>query len=129
GEGVDIPVGTPVAFIYGESETVSAPSAPSVKPVVKTERKESAIPSVIQPAEAKTVHQTGLPRATPLARRLARERGIELPVIAGSGPVGRIQAEDVKNFRAAQKVIEPPPPADNAITSLYQRGSYDIEPV
>ena len=130
GEGIDIPVGTPVAFIYGESEAVSAPSAPSVKPAVKTElRKESAIPSVIQPAAAKTVHQTGLPRATPLARRLARERGIELPVIAGSGPGGRIQAEDVKNFRAAQKVIELPPPADNAITSLYQRGSYDIEPL
>jgi pyruvate dehydrogenase E2 component (dihydrolipoamide acetyltransferase) len=35
-------------------------------------------------------------RATPAARRIARERGIDLSALSGSGPRGRIQAQDVK---------------------------------
>jgi pyruvate dehydrogenase E2 component (dihydrolipoamide acetyltransferase) len=128
-EGIDIPVGTPVAFIYGEGEAIAAPSVPAVgKPqILAPLRKE-------EPAEAAPVpvlraeDRNGVPRATPLARRIARERGIQLPIVSGSGPRGRIQADDVKNFRAVDTV--PPKPADDAaITSLYREGSYDIEPL
>ena len=133
GEGIDIPVGTPVAFIYGEGETVSVPSAPApAKPAANAElRQESAIPPVIQPADAKTVQQTGLPRATPLARRLARERGVHLTAIDGSGPRGRIQAEDVRGIQAPAKTAseQPSNAAPDAVLSLYQEGSYDIEPL
>jgi pyruvate dehydrogenase E2 component (dihydrolipoamide acetyltransferase) len=63
-----------------------------------------------------------------LARRLARERGIDLPAINGSGPHGRIQAKDVRGFQAAAPA-RPKPAHDAAITSLYPDGSYDIEPL
>lgn len=128
GEGIDIPVGTPVAYIYGEGESVSAPTAPApAKAMVTPTRTEVPAPSTIQPVVARSEDQTGPRRATPLARRLARERGIELPAIPGSGPHGRIQAEDVRTFRAAEAASERPPVPD--IAGLYRPGSYDIEPL
>ena len=42
------------------------------------------------------------PRATPAARRLARERGLRLESLNGSGPLGRIQARDVERRSADQ---------------------------
>jgi pyruvate dehydrogenase E2 component (dihydrolipoamide acetyltransferase) len=128
-EGIDIPVGTPVAFIYGENEA-AAPFIPAVaKPqAVVPLRKEQPAEAAPLPVATKVEDRIGLPRATPLARRLARERGIQLPAISGSGPRGRIQAEDVKTFRAVESV-QPKRADDKAITGLYREGSYDIEPL
>ncbi|MDQ4004697.1 MAG: 2-oxo acid dehydrogenase subunit E2 [Actinomycetota bacterium] len=50
--------------------------------------------SVAATAEAETALEGGI-RATPPVRRLARERGVDLAAIAGSGPEGRITREDV----------------------------------
>jgi pyruvate dehydrogenase E2 component (dihydrolipoamide acetyltransferase) len=127
-EGIDIPVGTPVAFIYGEGEKVSAAPAPHLaKPTEAAPiRQDIVIAPAIPAAEIKT-SSSGLPRATPLARRLARERGLSLPAINGSGPRGRIQAEDVKNHRLPEVPASRPPATD--VTGLYQQGSYDIEPI
>jgi pyruvate dehydrogenase E2 component (dihydrolipoamide acetyltransferase) len=123
-EGIDIPVGTAVAFIYGEGETVTAPKAAAVvKPAAAAPARQ--VEPVPEPVA--TIDQTGLPRATPLARRLARERGIELPAILGTGPRGRIQAEDVRSFRAAE--VPPERPLVPDVAGLYQPGSYDIEPL
>lgn len=47
--------------------------------------------------------------ATPLARRLAREHGIELSGLQGKGPSGRIRAADVENARLAEKPPAPVP--------------------
>lgn len=128
GEGIDIPVGTPVAFIYGEGENVAPPKSPAVaKPATLASRQEKPAPAAPQPVATTFEDRIGLPRATPLARRLARERGMPLPTILGSGPKGRIQAEDVKNFRAPEGPSARPPVPD--VTSLYQTGSYDIEPL
>jgi pyruvate dehydrogenase E2 component (dihydrolipoamide acetyltransferase) len=126
-EGIDIPVGTPVAFIYGAGETVSAPVA--VKPAAAAApRQEAPAAEASQPAATTVIDRAGLPRATPLARRLARELRIELPAIMGSGPRGRIQAGDVRNFRAAEPASSKPAD-DAAVASLYSEGSYDIEPL
>ena len=130
-EGIDIPVGTPVAFIYGEGEAV-------VQTQMSTPTKPAAAAPVVQDIQAAPVAQTidaspspqsGQSRATPLARRLARERGLQLPQITGSGPRGRIQAEDVRSFQTVPPpAVERRPPAPD-VTDLYQPGSYDIEPV
>jgi pyruvate dehydrogenase E2 component (dihydrolipoamide acetyltransferase) len=124
-EGIDIPVGTQVAFIYRDGEAGAAAPAPLVMKTatVAAVRHEEPVPVVTTVAE-----RTGIPRATPLARRLARERGIQLPSISGSGPRGRIQAEDVKNFQRPE-TAQPKPAGDAAIRSLYQEGTYDIEPL
>ena len=49
----------------------------------------------------------GRVKASPLARRIARERGIELTALSGTGPEGRIVAEDVERAAAAPAPAEP----------------------
>ena len=65
------------------------------------------------PARAEPARTDGRIKASPLARRIARERGIELAALTGTGPEGRIVAEDVERA-AAQPVAVPaaPAPAD-----------------
>ncbi|HCD09860.1 MAG TPA: 2-oxo acid dehydrogenase subunit E2, partial [Thermoanaerobacter sp.] len=43
-------------------------------------------------------------KATPVAKRLAKENNIDLSLITGTGPGGRITEEDVKKFISEQKV-------------------------
>ena len=51
-------------------------------------------------------------RATPLARKLAEERGIDLAEVGGSGPGGRIVKADVETARPSHlRAVPPPPPA------------------
>ena len=125
-EGIDIPVGTPVAFIYGKGEAIAALNVtnPAALPAL---RQETPAPEALRPATTTAIDRTG-PRATPLARRLARERGIELPTVMGSGPRGRIQAEDVRTFHPAEP-DRPKPADDSGVVGLYAEGSYDIEPL
>jgi pyruvate dehydrogenase E2 component (dihydrolipoamide acetyltransferase) len=81
--------------------------------------------------------------SSPLARRLAREAGIELGRVEGSGPHGRIVARDIeqakqgKGLRAAATApagaptAAAPPvlaPTDEAIRALYEDGSYEFVP-
>ncbi len=49
-------------------------------------------------AQSNDVPSNGRVKASPLARRLAREKGIEISEVSGTGPDGRIVAEDVENF-------------------------------
>ncbi len=49
-----------------------------------------------QPPPPERVAASGRPRATPAARRRAREEGLDLAAIRGSGPQGRVQAADVE---------------------------------
>src|SRR5262245_26041513 len=69
--------------------------------------------------------------ATPLARRLAKEAGIDVAHIQGSGPHRRIIARDVeaaksgKGLAAAAPVM---PPSDDKIKALFEPGSYEVVP-
>jgi pyruvate dehydrogenase E2 component (dihydrolipoamide acetyltransferase) len=67
-----------------------APAPRSQEPETRTPPAEPA------PAPAATSGGNGRVKASPLARRMARERGIDLSGIAGTGPDGRIVAEDVE---------------------------------
>jgi len=100
-EGAELPVGSTVAWIVGEGE------AEPVMPVSSgATLPGEAAPE--RPAGAAAAEERGAasepaapPRgtrrrpATPLARRRARERGMDFAALAGSGPHGRIQARDV----------------------------------
>ncbi len=83
--------------------------------------------------------------ASPLARRIAREKGIDLAALAGSGPHGRIVRADVEKAQPGRTVapqlptqslvVSPAPPAvlpqamtDEQILALYEAGSYEIVP-
>jgi pyruvate dehydrogenase E2 component (dihydrolipoamide acetyltransferase) len=89
----EVPVGETIAFIGKEGETVEVTAPPTPKP--KTEKKKDEPKPEPEPTPAST-STNGRIKASPLARRIARERGIELSSLRGTGPDGRIVAEDVE---------------------------------
>ena len=111
-QGVDIAVGSPVAWIYAEGEAVDAP-APTADagtptpvgpdPDGKTDSKLAegrSGPNLMnggaKPCCARETDERRGVRATPLARRIARQYGIDLSSVTGHGPMGRIGREDVE---------------------------------
>ncbi|MGH2934079.1 MAG: dihydrolipoamide acetyltransferase family protein [Gaiellaceae bacterium] len=105
----EVEVGRTIGFIGAEGETVAveAPApAPEKEVEVAAPEPERAAPS------AST--SNGRVKASPLARRLARERGIDLASIRGTGPEGRIVAEDVERgeVAAAPAPVPPAPPGE-----------------
>jgi len=93
----EVEVGKTIGFIGSEGEAVSAP-ADEAKPKAEEKPREQAPKPVAEPAEpapATDGSTNGRIKASPLARRIARERGIELSQVRGTGPDGRIVAVDV----------------------------------
>jgi pyruvate dehydrogenase E2 component (dihydrolipoamide acetyltransferase) len=99
----EVEVGRTIAFIGKEGESVAAVEAPALA----SKAKEAAPESAPEPKEEQRVSEpttNGRIKASPLARRLARERGIDLSSIQGTGPDGRIVAQDVETPTAAPVV-------------------------
>jgi pyruvate dehydrogenase E2 component (dihydrolipoamide acetyltransferase) len=97
----EVPVGRTVAFIGSEGEDVpevAAAAAPAEEAATPSESEPA--PAAEAPREAEVASGNGRIKASPLARRIARERGIELSGIRGTGPDGRIVAEDVERAEA-----------------------------
>jgi pyruvate dehydrogenase E2 component (dihydrolipoamide acetyltransferase) len=72
--------------------------------------------------------------ASPLARRLARDAGLEIGRIQGSGPHGRVIARDVEAAKSGKGILMSAapgavmPPSDDKIRALFEAGSYDLVP-
>jgi pyruvate dehydrogenase E2 component (dihydrolipoamide acetyltransferase) len=117
----EVEVGRTIGFIGDEGETVEAPAddareeasaeapdsaeKPAVAPKRDAERAEGRAASTngssaptSEPAPPQ--ESGGRIKASPLARRIARERGIELSQVRGTGPDGRIVAEDLERAEA-----------------------------
>lgn len=122
-EGDTIPVHTPLALVAEEQEAAvsapraEAPVAPAAGP--SPEEDGSAALALFKPdetqqemirnpflaaraavAEAEAPAVRGRVRAAPAVRRLARELGIDLSQVPGSGPHGRVRIEDVRAYAA-----------------------------
>ncbi len=106
--GKSVPVGTPVAWIYATGEAVTdlaAAAAPDLTdpacPLASPMSEQQPIATDPEPdkpapsADSAALIDYARLRATPAARRIARERGTPLQDVAGSGPRGRIGARDV----------------------------------
>jgi pyruvate dehydrogenase E2 component (dihydrolipoyllysine-residue acetyltransferase) len=109
-EGASVPIGTPIAVI---GEPAAAPGPPVPAPG-QAERAVVPPPAPAPPAGSPSAGSpsAGPPPASPLARRLARERGIDLNAISGSGPGGRIVRADIENAaRERDGAQEAPQPA------------------
>ena len=126
GEGEEIDVGKPVAVIGEEGEDYSPSESDDSKDEEEqpTEAvsgsedrgsEEVATPSTPEPQVAESIEDGGRVKASPLARRIARERGIELSAISGTGPEGRIVAEDVER---AEKAPAPAAAPDRAVAPV-----------
>jgi pyruvate dehydrogenase E2 component (dihydrolipoamide acetyltransferase) len=87
-EGVEVPVGTVIAFVVAAGESIEVPAGPTPAPEHRGERR-------------------GL--ASPKARRLASTLGVDLDSIIGSGPHGAIVVADVEAARAGSTAPETVP--------------------
>jgi pyruvate dehydrogenase E2 component (dihydrolipoamide acetyltransferase) len=100
-EGQTVPVGTRIAIVAGADEALpaanSGPSAAGVAATVSTAGPVAppATPSGPDPARSRPLGAEGAANASPLARRLAHEHGIDLATVTGTGPGGKISREDV----------------------------------
>ena len=106
----EVEVGKTIGFIGEQGEAVAAEEAPAKaeKPKEAPEREERAEePAPAAEAQPSNGSTNGRIKASPLARRIARERGVDLAQIRGTGPDGRIVAEDVERA-GAQPASEAP---------------------
>jgi pyruvate dehydrogenase E2 component (dihydrolipoamide acetyltransferase) len=150
----DVVVNTPIAVIAAEGEDASAASAhapkaaaqPAAAPAAPqaSEPKQAASARAAQPASASGNRIF----ASPLARRIAREKGVDLSSVKGSGPHGRIIQRDVESATSgtaaaaparATVTAAPPTPvtqaaapvagaSDAATLKMYEAGTYETVP-
>ena len=167
-EGTDkVKVNTPIAVLLGDGESArdaksaapapkpAATPAPAPAPAAAAAKPQAAATSAPAPAPApapaaKTAANGHAPGerifASPLARRLAKEAGLDLARVAGTGPHGRIVRRDIeaaakggaaKAAPAQSTALAPAtaaapamaaPMADSKILALYEQGSFDVVP-
>lgn len=119
--GIDMPVGSVLGWITaaGEAPPRPAQDAPAAAPDAAVPVPEDAVSATVprEPALADATADGEMrPRATPQARRLADQFGLQLEDIPGSGPRGRIQAQDVQAAAEAAPALlaTPPQPVSGA---------------
>ena len=112
--GVAVPVGELIAIITEPGEV--APEAPAATGTAGAGAPAGGMATAASPAPtpaavtAAGAAPAGAPagagevRSSPIARRLAREKGIDLALVTGTGPNGRITERDVNNYRPAGEV-------------------------
>jgi pyruvate dehydrogenase E2 component (dihydrolipoyllysine-residue acetyltransferase) len=146
----DVAVNQLIAVLAAEGEDPKAAAAAAGKGAVAKETpppaapKPSAAPTAAPaaaPAAAPTVsasHGANRIFASPLARRLAKDAGIDISRIQGSGPHGRIIARDVEGAKSGKGLVAPggaagaplgvQAPSDDKIRALFEPGSFDVIP-
>jgi pyruvate dehydrogenase E2 component (dihydrolipoamide acetyltransferase) len=150
----DVAVNTPIAMILADGEDASAIVSSQSTPAPA--KAAEAKPAEVKPAEAKPQATAPAPKpaaseppqagagqgdrrifASPLARRLAREAGIDIRLLKGSGPNGRIVKLDIEKAgpqARAEAPAEPRAPAiapamsDEQVMKLFEPGSFEIVP-
>jgi pyruvate dehydrogenase E2 component (dihydrolipoamide acetyltransferase) len=103
-EGADVPVGETIAFVLAVGETVPEPVAAVPSEVATVVPRPSRSEADVQaPAGGR---RRSL--ASPKARRIAAERGVDLAALAGSGPGGAVVAADLDGSAAASNGVTVP---------------------
>ncbi len=97
-EDDNVPVGKIVAYI-GEAGTAILDAAVSAGS--ETKAKPQAVSPTAPPAAETADDASDRIKASPIAKRIAKERGIDLSQVCGSGPKGRIVRDDVEKFSPA----------------------------
>ena len=161
----DVPVNDVIAVLAGDGEDVKAAGASAgAKPAAAPPPPKPAAPApatAAAPAAAPAPQPVAAPAppaaspapqavssqvnghartfSSPLARRLAKEAGIEIGRITGTGPHGRVIARDVAEAKSGKGLKAPaaapgagpalaPSMSDKQILALFEPGSYEIVP-
>jgi pyruvate dehydrogenase E2 component (dihydrolipoamide acetyltransferase) len=116
-----------------------AAAAPASAPAAKAPAPTAAAPAPQAAAAVPQINGHARTFSSPLARRLAKEAGIELARINGSGPHGRVIARDVEEAKSGKGLKAPaaapsgapalaPSMSDKQILALFEPGSYEVVP-
>ncbi len=120
--------GESAASIIATSSPAAAPAAP--KPQTQQPQQASAAPPPAVAAQATTAPSTpiagGRVAASPLARRLAKEQGVDLKSVKGSGPHGRIVKSDIEKAKSAPKSAPSKATSAPAIEGDYEVNVYGM---
>jgi pyruvate dehydrogenase E2 component (dihydrolipoamide acetyltransferase) len=105
-EGETLPIGAPIARINGDGGTAEGQTARPAGPAAAGDppppaTAQEVVPPTTSPTGDLETADGDRVKASPLARRLAREKGLELAALHGSGPGGRIVKSDVEGAAAA----------------------------
>jgi pyruvate dehydrogenase E2 component (dihydrolipoamide acetyltransferase) len=111
--GGSVPVDALIAIVGQKGEDISAllngASAPAAAPAKAEETKvETAAPTAPAPAPVANTSNDSRVKASPLAKKIADEKGIDLNSVSGSGDGGRIVKRDVETFTPAAKTAGAP---------------------
>lgn len=131
-EGEIVPVGTPIAVIgeAGESIDLAAlglagePAGEKLTEETKPEEavKQAVTSPVSAPAAEDVSDLPGGVKASPVARRMADEYGLDIKAIQGTGPGGRIIKSDIEAFLAKPAAAAPAAPAAEAAAPILAKG-------
>jgi pyruvate dehydrogenase E2 component (dihydrolipoamide acetyltransferase) len=138
----DVPVNNVIGLIAGEGEDAKSVASGPLPASEKTSHAAPAVPTAVTAAPILLNGERG-PRlfASPLARRIAKEAGLALAAIAGTGPHGRIIERDVKaalsraaaaprvqDMKAPSAPLPAPAPSDELIRQNFAAGSFEEVP-
>ena len=112
-EGGKARIGAPIAIIAEPNEDIAAlmtDAVPPAEPAMagKPEPPAAAASPAISPAPT-VAEPLGKLKASPLARRLAKENRIDLQRVSGTGPQGRVVKRDLESLLSGKTAIAPPP--------------------
>ncbi len=141
-EGDAVPLGGLIAVIGEEGEDISdildgadASSSSSSSSDSKEEKKESKEEEESKEEATSTEEKTtkssssddGRVKASPLAKKIAEEKGIDLSKVDGSGPDGRIVKQDIENFKEQSGGLTKPSSSSTSTTSFQSLESKEVK--
>ena len=136
-EGTEgVKVNAVIAVLLEDGETAAdigttSAAGPAAQPAAAAEAAPAGSPETAAPAPAAPVKDGTRVFATPLARRIAADKGLDITSVAGSGPHGRIVKADIENAQAGavaapvasapvSAAAAPTGPSTNAVLKTYE---------
>ena len=125
-EGSKVPVNGRIAVVGEPGEKVDAVSSSSPAPASTSSGAKTVTQTAAVPAMAAVVSSTGRVKISPLAKKIANEKGVDVTRVAGSGPGGRIVRRDVEaaqgggSVRSATGIFGGKPIAQNGVRPVSQ---------
>ncbi|MBE3066098.1 MAG: 2-oxo acid dehydrogenase subunit E2 [Chloroflexi bacterium] len=116
-EGSVVPVGSPIAIVGSADEVIQESANQGSAKQVKTERRESSGES-----PKPEILQSAIVKASPLARKIASEKKVDLSTVKGTGPGGRIVRGDIEAALAGG-----PPTIVSTPSSVVHRPSSAVD--